>query len=558
MRTVTTPAAEGGLADSKLTESIRLADTTLPLSRHTVGSLLRAVADERPDTVALEAIPDDGSAPRRWTYAQLLAEAENIAAGMRERVGLGARVALWAPNVPEWPMIEYAAALAGVTLVTVNPALRAEELAHVLRTSEAEVLIHADRSRAYDMAEVAEAVTADIPGLRHVLSLGDPDSLRGSAPLPSSEEIVEADVPAQIQFTSGTTGAPKAVLLSHRSVVNVARLTFEGLGVQEGATVVSPLPMFHTAGAVISCLGPLWSKGTFALLERFEPKVLFEVLRRSPGAVLTSVPTVLTALSNVARTAGGEPARLSAVLTGAAPVRAQLIRETEELFSTTVFNLYGQTELASVLTLTRPDDTAEYKTSTVGRPLPHVSCKIVDPETGRVQPLGVPGEICARGYQQLLCYYGDPRATAEKVDPDGWVRTGDLGSMDATGAVRIEGRLSDIVIRGGENIAPGPLETFLSTLPGVRDAVVVGVPDDLWGEVVAAVLLPSSEHPAGPDPELLLERCRERLSPHTIPTRWFVADTLPVTASGKIQKFRVRELIAEAALTRLDTPASGR
>ncbi|WP_416979262.1 class I adenylate-forming enzyme family protein [Streptomyces sp. T028] len=558
MRTITARSAERTLADSTLTESIRLADTTLPLSPHTVGSLLRAVAGERPDTVALEAIPDDHSPSRRWTYAQLLAEAESIAAGMRERVGSGARVALWAPNVPEWPMIEYAAALAGVTLVTLNPALRAGELSYALRTSEAQMLIHADHSRAYDMGEVARAVAADLPGLRHVLSLGDPQSLRGSAPLPSQEEIVESGLPAQIQFTSGTTGAPKAVLLSHRSVVNVARLTFEGLEVPEGATVVSPLPMFHTAGAVISCLGPLWSKGTFTLLERFEPKVLFEVLRRSPGAVLTSVPTVLAALNDVARAATDAPARLSAVLTGAAPVRAQLIAETEDLFSTTVFNLYGQTELASVVTLTRPDDTAEYKTSTVGRPLPNVACKIVDPDTGHVQPLGVPGEICARGYQQLLAYYGDPEATAEKVDPDGWVHTGDLGSMDATGAVRIEGRLSDIVIRGGENIAPGPIETFLSTLPGVRDAVVVGVPDDLWGEAVAAVLLPSSEHPAGPDPALLLGRCREQLSPHKIPTQWFVVDALPMTASGKVQKFRLRELIAEGALTRLDTPASDR
>ncbi|MEU8622252.1 AMP-binding protein [Streptomyces sp. NPDC048623] len=559
MRTLTAPSAAdtatGTATDTALTESVRLADTTLPLSPHTVGSLLREVAAERPGTVALESVPDDGSAPRSWTYAQLLAEAEGIAGGLRERVGLGARIALWAPNVPEWPMIEYAAALAGVTLVTLNPALRAEELAHALRTSEAELLIHADRSRAYDMASVARAVAAELPGLRHVLSLGDPEALRGCAPLPSHEEIVAADVPAQIQFTSGTTGAPKAVLLSHRSVVNVARLTFEGLGVQDGATVVSPLPMFHTAGAVISCLGPLWSGGTFTLLERFDPQVLFEVLRRSPGAVLTSVPTVLAALNDVARNRAGATARLSAVLTGAAPVRAQLITETEELFSTTVFNLYGQTELASVVTLTRPDDSAEDKTSTVGRPLPHVACKIVDPDTGRVQPLGVPGEICARGYQQLLSYYGDPAATAAKVDAAGWVRTGDLGSMDATGAVRIEGRLSDLVIRGGENIAPGPIETFLSTLPGVRDAVVVGVPDEHWGEIVAAVLLPSAEHPAGPDPDLLIERCRERLSPHTIPTRWFTADALPLTASGKIQKFRVRELVAEGALTRLDTPA---
>ncbi|MFE6104413.1 class I adenylate-forming enzyme family protein [Streptomyces laurentii] len=538
--------------DALLTESFRPADTEAPLSDHTVGSLLREVAAGRPDALALESVPDDGGVPRRWTYAELLAEAESVAGGLRQRVGLGARVALWAPNVPEWPIVAYAAALAGVTLVTLNPALRAGELTHALRTSGAEMLIHADVARGYDMAATVRAVTPDLPGLRHVVPLAAWEALRGAAPLPSREEI--AAVPAQIQFTSGTTGDPKAVLLSHRSVVNVARLTFEGLGVRDGATVVSPLPMFHTAGCVISCLGPLWSGGVFTLLERFDPKVLFEVLRRSPGAVLTSVPTVLSALNDVARAADGAPARLSSVLTGAAPVRPQLITETEELFSTTVFNLYGQTELASVVTLTRPDDTAEDKTGTVGRPLPHVACKIVAPDTGRVRPLGVPGEICARGYQQLLAYYGDAEATARKVDADGWLHTGDIGSMDATGAVRIEGRLSDLIIRGGENIAPGPVESFLSTLPGIRDAVVVGVPDDRWGEIVAAVLLPAADRPEGPDVEECVALCRERLSPHKIPARWYLADGLPLTASGKIQKFRVRELIAEGALPRLDAP----
>ncbi|WP_051860412.1 class I adenylate-forming enzyme family protein [Streptomyces anulatus] len=546
-----TPESSG---DPLLTQSLRPADTTLPLSPHTVGSLLREVAAERPGAVALKTIPDDGSAPRTWTYTELLAEAESIAAGIRERVGLAARVALWAPNIPQWPMTEYAAALAGVTLVALNPALRAEELAHALRTSEAELLLHADRSRGYDMAEVVRAVAPGLPHLRHVVPMTDWESLRGAAPLPSAEQIAEAAVPAQIQFTSGTTGDPKAVLLSHQSVVNVARLTFEGLGVREGATVVSPLPMFHTAGCVISCLGPLWSKGTFVMLERFDPKVLLTELQHSPEAVLTSVPTVLTALNSVARVSGAAPVQLSAVLTGAAPVRSQLITETEELFSTTVFNLYGQTELASVVTLTRPDDTAEYKTSTVGRPLPHVACKVVDPETGAVQPLGVPGEICARGYQQLLAYYGDPQATAQKVDADGWLHTGDLGSMDDTGAVRIEGRMSDVIIRGGENISPGPVENFLCTLSGVRDAVVVGVPDEWWGESVAAVLLPPADHPAGPDVDLLVARCRERLSPHRIPGQWYLAEALPLTASGKVQKFRVRELIAQAALRRLDVP----
>ncbi|MEV0370858.1 AMP-binding protein [Streptomyces sp. NPDC050636] len=532
--------------------SLRPADHQVPLSDRTVGALLRTTAAAHGDAIALAGVPDDGGPRRQWTYRALLAEAESVAAGILDRVPLGSRVAIWAPNIPEWPVFEYAAALAGVTLVTLNPTLRAGELEHALRTSGAGMLVHADHSRTYDMAEVVGKVTPGLPELRHVVSLGDWESLKGASPLPSDEEIATAGVPAQLQFTSGTTGAPKAVLLSHRAVVNVSRLTFEGLGVEEGATVVSPLPMFHTAGCVISCLGPLWSGGTFTLLERFSPKRLLDVLRESPGAVLTSVPTVLTALNDAAQNDPGLP-ELSAVLTGAAPVRAQLITETERLFSTTVFNLYGQTELASVLTLTRPDDSAELKTSTVGRPLPHAEVKIVDPRSGEVQPLGTQGEICARGYQQMIAYYGDAEATAAKVDADGWLHTGDLGSMDATGTLRIDGRLNEIIIRGGENISPASVEEMLCEVPGVRDAVVVGIPDDRWGEIVAAVLQPATG--ASLDPAAVLALCTERLSPHKIPSRWFLAGEFPLTASGKIQKFRVREIIAAGGFRELDAGA---
>jgi len=530
--------------------SWRPPDRSVPLCDLTVGALLRATVAAHGEALALAGVPEDGGPRRLWTYTALLAEAERVAAGIRDRVPLGSRVALWAPNIPEWPIFEYAAALAGVTLVTLNPTLRAEELTHALRVSAPEMLVHADRSRDYDMAAVVREVTAALPELRHVVSLGAWESLKGTAPLPSDEEITAAGVPAQMQFTSGTTGAPKAVLLSHRAVVNVSRFTFAGLGVREGSNVVSPLPMFHTAGCVISCLGPLWSGGTFTLLERFSPKLLLDTLRETPGSVLTSVPTVLAALNEVAGEDTDRPV-LSAVLTGAAPVRARLIGETEELFSTTVFNLYGQTELASVLTLTRPDDSARSKTSTVGRPLPHAEVKIVDPRSGAVQPLGVQGEICARGYQQMLAYHGDPEATARKVDADGWLHTGDLGSMDATGTLRIDGRLNEIIIRGGENISPVAVEEVLCTAGTVAEAVVVGVPDERWGEVVAAVLRPAPG--ARIDLTELVALCRERMSPHKIPARWFLAEQFPLTASGKIQKFRVRETVAEGGYRPLGT-----
>ncbi|MFF2958712.1 class I adenylate-forming enzyme family protein [Streptomyces sp. NPDC057963] len=525
-----------------LTESHWTADTSDPVASHTVGSLLREVAAARPDQVALVAVPEEGE-PRRWTYAELLAEAERVAAGISERVPAGSRIAIWAPNVAEWPIVEYAAALAGVTLVALNPALRARELLHALRLSAATMLLYAERSRSYDMAAVVDSVRGDLPLLEHVESLSDWENLYGSSPVPAERERAAAAVPAQIQFTSGTTGLPKAVLLSHQAVVNVSRFTFEVLGIPDGTPVVSPLPMFHTAGCVISCLGPLWCGGPFVLLERFDPQTLLKVLRRTPDAVLTSVPTVLTALVHAARQDGTDAARIGAVLTGGAPVRSRLISEVERLFATTVFNLYGQTELASVLTLTRPQDSDEDKAVTVGRPLPHVECRIAHPDHGHTQPLDVPGEICARGYQQMLGYFGDAEATAAKTDGDGWLYTGDLGSMDATGAVRITGRLSDVIIRGGENILAAEIEECLLREDDVQEAVVVGLPDECWGEVVAAALLPAPGRSV--DVEKVRAACREWLSPYKVPQLWYLLDTLPTTASGKVQKYRVKELIAQ-------------
>ncbi|WP_208834789.1 class I adenylate-forming enzyme family protein [Streptomyces vinaceus] len=525
-----------------LTASHWPADTSGPLASHTVGSLLREVAAARPDQVALVSVPEEGES-RRWTYAELLGEAERIAAGISERVPLGGRVALWAPNVAEWPIVEYAAALASVTLVALNPALRARELVHALRTSASTMLLYAERSRSYDMAAVLESVRGELPLLEHAVPLSDWEGLYGSSPVPAEREDAASAVPAQIQFTSGTTGLPKAVLLSHQAVVNVSRFTFDVLGIREAAPVVSPLPMFHTAGCVISCLGPLWCGGPFILLERFDPHLLLKVLRDTPDAVLTSVPTVLTALVEAARREDVDTPAVGAVLTGGAPVRSRLIGEVEQLFATTVFNLYGQTELASVLTLTRPQDSKGEKSATVGRPLPHVECRITHPEYGHTQPLDAPGEICARGYQQMLGYFGDPEATAAKTDEDGWLYTGDLGSMDATGAVRIIGRLSDVIIRGGENIAAAEIEECLLREEAVQEAVVVGIPDEAWGEIVAAGLLPAPGRTV--DVEKMRAACQEWLSPYKVPQLWYLLDELPTTPSGKVQKFRVKEFMTQ-------------
>jgi fatty-acyl-CoA synthase len=290
------------------------------------------------------------------------------------------------------------------------------------------------------------------------------------------------------------------------------------------------------------------------LMERFAPRGLLDTLRTERADVLTSVPTVLTATLR-AVAPGEQLPVLDAVLTGAAPVRTELIRDVERAFATTVFNLYGQTEMAPVVSLTRPDDPPEIKATTVGRPMPHLECRVVDPATGDVRACGEEGELMVRGYQKMLRYEGDPAATAAAMDADGWLHTGDLMTMDGTGALRVVGRLKDLIIRGGENIAPAGIEAVLAGVDGIRDVAVVGVPDELWGEVVGAVVVPDSDSPA--DVAAWTKQCRTELAGRAVPQVWFVVDALPTTASGKIAKGQLRDDIARGALVATGSPVYG-
>jgi fatty-acyl-CoA synthase/long-chain acyl-CoA synthetase len=545
-----TPPPAGSPA---LTRSYLAADTSVPLVDYTVGELLRIRAHEHPERTALVGTRAGSGETARLTYAQLWGEACRVATGVRRLAAPGDFVALWAPNVIEWPVIELGAALAGVTLVALNPVLRLEELAYAVGHSRATVLLHADRSRAYDLAAVAGQLRGSFPGLR-IVSLSDRQRWCPGQPDPAVIAAAPADPdrPVMLQYTSGTTGSPKGVLLRHRSLVNVARLTMEAAGAKPGTVAVNPLPMFHTAACVIGTLGPLWLGGTQVLVEQFVPGPVLRTLRDEEASVLFYVPTVLGALLAQQEVEADPPPRLDVVMGGAATVPEAMIEAAGQVFGATVINLFGQTELAPVLTATRPDDSREDQLTTVGRPLPQVDCKVVSPATGEVAPLGEEGEICARGYQQLIEYLHDPQATAATVDADGFVHTGDLGSMDARGYLTVTGRLKELIIRGGENIAPAAVESVIAGHPLVEVATVVGLPDKQWGEVVACVLRLPADLPADPPAGLvddLIAYARERMSPYKVPTRWFLASgELPVTPTGKVRKFQVRDQIDKALL----------
>jgi fatty-acyl-CoA synthase/long-chain acyl-CoA synthetase len=530
-----------------LTESYLEADTSIPLIDDTVGSLLAKRAAEFPDRLALVGTRHGDGAEVRLTWAEVHEEAQLIATGLRRLAGPGDFVALWAPNVVEWPLVQYGAALAGVTLVALNPVLRQSELEYALRHSRASVLLHADRSRDYDLAAVAARAAESFPELT-VVSLSERDRWRAATfdPEVVASAPTDPERPVMLQYTSGTTGNPKGVLLRHRSLVNVARLTMEFVGVPRGAVTVNPLPMFHTAACVIGTLGPLWIGGTEILVEQFAPAPVLDTMRSERASVLFYVPAVLGALLEVQKGSEAPAPQLDLVIGGASNVPASMIEVAESVFGASVINLFGQTELSPVLTATRPTDDRADQLGTVGHPLPQVDVKIVDPG-GKVVGLGEPGEICARGYQQLIEYLHDPEATAATVDDDGFVHTGDQGSMDERGYITLTGRIKELIIRGGENISPASIESCLVTHPAVREAAVVGLPDDRLGEIVAAIVTVRGELTADLG-ETLREHARLHLSPYKVPARWFVADELPVTPTGKVRKFAVVEQIVVGSL----------
>jgi fatty-acyl-CoA synthase len=529
-------------------QAYRAADTRTPLVDMTVGALLAQRAATHPDREALIGVRHGSGETVRLSYRELFDEALRVAGALAQLTQPGDFVALWAPNVIEWPIVQYGAALAGVVLVPLNPALRDDELHYALTYSAADVLLHTDVNRDYPMAEVARRVTARIPGLQRI-SLSQrwcadaPDNALLAVRAPTDPAAVVI-----LQYTSGTTGRPKGVVLNHRSLVNVAKLTMQAVGIVDGQRFLNPLPMFHTAGCVISTLGPLWAAGTVVLVDRFVPASVLDALRSERVDVLFYVPAMLSALVEAQHNVDVPAPRLRIVMGGASTVSAGLIDATERCFGGMVINLFGQTELAPVLSLTRPRDSAADRLHTVGQPLPHVDCKIVD-AAGHVVDVGVEGEICARGYQQFVEYLNDPQATAAALDADGFVRTGDLGMMDERGYLTVTGRVKELIIRGGENISPVEIEAMILQHQAVSQAVAVGLPDERLGEIVAAVILTPA--PADDLKDQLVADLTARTAAYKVPARWFLADAIPVTPTGKTQRFALRDAILRGELPEL-------
>ncbi|MFI6285125.1 class I adenylate-forming enzyme family protein [Streptomyces sp. NPDC051018] len=523
--------------------SYRPADTGRPVLENTCGGVLRDAAAAAPDTVALAEFVPPGETGRQWTYAALLRDAERAAAWLLERFSSGERVAVWSPNLPEWVLLQYGAGLAGIVLVTANPALREAELAHLLRQSGAAGVVYLESFRGTDMAAVVDRIAPGLPALRERVGFtGWYDGL-GDTPLRPLPEVAPGSA-AQIQYTSGTTGAPKGAVLHHRGLVTNADFVAARVGFPEGGVWVSALPLFHTAGCGLTVLGAAQRRGTLVLPPFYEPGLILSAMRHWRADTFGGVPAMLGGLLAHPEFDSYDLSACERIMSGGDSVPAPMVTEAERRFGARFSTVYGQTELSPIVAQTSPDDTIADKTTTTGQPLWQAEMKVIDPASGDIVPAGVPGEICARGYQVMLGYHEQPDATAAAVDGDGWLHTGDLGTMDERGYLTVTGRLKDMIIRGGENIYPAEIETALLRHPAVRAAVVLGVPDDGWGEQVAAVVTPADpERP--PTAAELHEYLRAGLAPHKTPRHWYLAEAVPANAMGKIQKFLLRDRLAD-------------
>ncbi|HEY4411175.1 MAG TPA: AMP-binding protein, partial [Acidimicrobiia bacterium] len=476
-----------------LTTSHLPADTSEPVLDTTVGGVLRAAAAEAPDLVALVEGVADPAARRRWTYAELLSDAERAAQAFLARFEPGEHVAIWAPNIPEWTIAAFGAALAGLTLVTLNPAYKASELRYVLDQSQAAGLLMVSEFRGNPMAEAFASVRPELPGVREVVDLARFAEFLDSGDVPAELPEVLPDDPAQIQYTSGTTGFPKGALLRHRAITNNARLCMNRLGFGPGDAWVNAMPLFHTAGCVVSTLGPIQARGRIILVPWFDPGLFFDLVEQEGGTASLLVPTMLVACLEHDSFPKRDLSSLRSVLSGGATIPADLVRRVEKEMGVSFDILFGQTESGPVITQTHPTDSPEDTAETLGRPLPMTEVSIRDVETNEVVALDAVGEICTRGYLVMQGYFNMPDATASAIDAGGWLHTGDLGTMDERGYCRITGRVKDMIIRGGENIYPREIEDLLFGHPAVADVAVVGIPDERWGETVAAFVRPATD-----------------------------------------------------------------
>ena len=530
----------------------------MQLRNLTCGQLLDEAGERWADRDALVYCAYGDAGPDvRWSFEEVRERSRAVARALfASGVGRGDRVAVWATNVPEWLLLQFGCAYAGAVLVPLNPLYRTAEVAHVLRTARASVLFVEPSNRGTSLWEMAVEAAAEVQ-VRQLVAIGvapDSDGRAWNEFVAGAEDVdddlldaiaVDGSAIAQIQFTSGTTGAPKGAMLRHGALTDNARLFAERAELPARRGACSGMPQFHCGGSVLATMGAMSVGAALMPLVTFDARKAIDTVDAELAATLCAVPTMLLAIEAELERGGGSLASLERVITGGSLVPPEIAERWHDRFGVTFSITYGLTEASPVITQSSPSDPLELQVGTVGRALPHVEHDVADPTTGEPLAIGEQGEVRVRGWQVMVGYFGDEAATAEAITHDGWLRTGDLGQLDADGYLRITGRAKDMIIRGGENIYPVEIEAALRALGGVVDACVVGVPDERYGEVPAAFVRVTDD--AALDADAVREALKGRIARFKIPAHVHVVDAFPLTASGKVQKFRLREQFLAAA-----------
>lgn len=519
---------------------------TTPLLGDTIGrNLARAVA-AWPDREALV----DVAGGRRWTYAQFSAAVDDVARGLLAKgVAKGDRVGIWAVNCPEWVFVQYATARIGAIMVNINPAYRVHELAYVLRQAGIEVLVSSTAYRDSDYRAMVDQVRPQCRSLSEVVYIGDPgwDALVAAGAHVPYEQLEEraaelsCDDPVNIQYTSGTTGFPKGATLSHHNILNNGFFVGESIAYTEQDRVCLPVPFYHCFGMVMGNLGVTSHGGCIVIpAPTFDPAATLRAVERERCTSLYGVPTMFIAELNLPDFATYDLSSLRTGIMAGSPCPVEVMkRVVAEMHMAEVSICYGMTETSPVSCQTRRDDDLERRTGTVGRVLPHIEVKVVDPD-GVTVPRGVAGELCTRGYSVMLGYWDEPEKTAEAIDAGRWMHTGDLAVMREDGYLQIVGRIKDMIIRGGENVYPREIEEFLYGHPKIADVQVVGVPDEHYGEEILACVILKDPAEALTVQDLA-DYCRGRLAHYKVPRHLRLMEAFPMTVSGKVRKIELRE-----------------
>jgi len=546
-----------------------------PLLEITIGDLLDRRAGELPNQEAIvySCYPEfGGMLDIRWSYQEYRARANTVAKGLMA-LGLqkGDHIGVWAANLPEWPLLMMGAAKAGLVLVTINPVLQAAEVEYILKQGDVRALFFMAKVRNHDCLETMRSMTTPgshngevsgerLPMLRYVCLLGVPPAdlqeqegwrpaLFGEmiasgaqisdAALAERQAAVMPSDPGLILYTSGTTGFPKGAVLSHRNLLNNASLVASCAGIEPNGRACALVPFFHVFGCVGYILACVCASSTVHPLLGFDALKAMQIISQEHCTVTGGVPTMLMVILQHPEFGNYDLSSLKLISCAGAPVPVALMEQVKERIGADIVIAFGQTENTGAMTLTLRDDPFELKAATVGVALPHTEVKIIDPATGAVVPCGERGEICCRGYLVMQGYYKMPEKTVEAIDAEGWLHTGDLATMDVRGYVKIVGRLKEMVIRGGENLFPREIEEFLIRHPKVSDVQVLGVPDTFFGEELLAVVLPRAGEQLSE--EEMREYCKGQISRQKVPRYFQFVESYPMTASGKVQKFVLRE-----------------